>query len=177
MSNSKYGVKIKNIEISSLYDYKNGVRDYFLSKNAMFTNSLFLDYLLENGLKITKSGFTQDIICFEYNMNCKSYKEQIKIINNAIDKNKQSDKYDENKDKKLNDYLEKIKSISNKFKKMSKDDIRIDSYSKPISITYKTKMKDNTYKILDTVKSGLLLLFKLYTVLYRDLETDRKSVG
>ena len=148
---SKYGVKIRNIEISSLYDYQNGSRNYFLSKDAMFTNSLFLDYLLENGLKVTKSGFTQDIVCFEYNMNCKSYKEQVKIINNAIDKNKQSDKYDEDKNKKLNDYLEKVKSISSKFKKMSKDKIRTESYSKPISITYRTRTKDNVYKNLNTI--------------------------
>ena len=163
---SKYGVKIKNIEISSLYDYKNGTRDYFLSKNAMFTNSLFLDYLLENGLNVTNGGFTQDIVCFEYNMNCKSYEEQVKIVEKSIESNLEDENFDKERDKKLNEFLNKVHSLSNNFVEISKDDIRNDSYSKPISIAYKKKNKNDEYKELKTIK---------YKQLYRDWETDRKS--
>lgn len=152
MSNSKYGVKIKNIEISSLYDYKNGTRDYFLSKNAMFTNSLFLDYLLENGLNVTNGGFTQDIVCFEYNMNCKSYEEQVKIVEKSIESNLEDENFDKERDKKLNEFLNKVHSLSNNFVEISKDDIRNDSYSKPISIVYKKKNKNDEYKELKTIK-------------------------
>ena len=48
---SEFGIKIKNIEASTLYEYNNGVRDHYEYKDAMFTNSLFGDYLKENGLK------------------------------------------------------------------------------------------------------------------------------
>ena len=49
---SEFGVKIKNIEASTLYEYNNGVRDHYDYKDAMFTNSLFSDYLKDNGLKV-----------------------------------------------------------------------------------------------------------------------------
>ena len=152
MGRSKYGIKIKNIEVSSLYDYKNGSRDYFISKNAMFTNSLFLDYLLENGLTITNGGFTQDIVCFEYNMNCKSYEEQVKIVEKSIKSNLEDENYNEDRDKKLNEFLEKIHLISEKFVAMNKNEIRNDSYSNSISITYKKRDKNGNYKDLKTIK-------------------------
>ena len=40
---SEFGIKIKNIEASTLYEYNNGVRDHYEYKDAMFTNSLFSD--------------------------------------------------------------------------------------------------------------------------------------
>ena len=38
----------------------------------MFTNSLFSDYLKENGLKIWKEESTRDIICLEFNFGTRS---------------------------------------------------------------------------------------------------------
>ena len=38
---SEFGIKIKNIEASTLYEYNNGVRDHYEYKDVMFTNSLF----------------------------------------------------------------------------------------------------------------------------------------
>lgn len=62
---SIYGIKIKNIEASTLFEYNNGVRDHYEYKDAMFSNSLFSKYLIENGLKIWKEDSTRDIICLE----------------------------------------------------------------------------------------------------------------
>jgi len=45
MSNSKYGVKIKNYKVGSIYEYNLGVRNGYHFTNAMFTNSLFLYFL------------------------------------------------------------------------------------------------------------------------------------
>ena len=42
----------------------------------MFTNSLFSDYLKENGLKIWKEESTRDIICLEFNYGSRSYDEE-----------------------------------------------------------------------------------------------------
>ena len=71
----QYGLKIKNIEASTLFEYNNGVRDHYEYKEAMFTNSLFLDFLLENGLKVWNDESTRDIICLEFNYGSRSYKK------------------------------------------------------------------------------------------------------
>nr|DAW84277.1 MAG TPA: hypothetical protein [Bacteriophage sp.] len=77
MTTGKYGIRIKNIEASTLYEYNNGVRDHFEYKKAMFTNSLFKDYLMENGLKLLNESSTRDIICLEFNFGSRSYEEEI----------------------------------------------------------------------------------------------------
>lgn len=78
MSNiSEFGIKIKNIEASTLYEYNNGVRDHYEYKDAMFTNSLFSDFLKDNGLKIWNEESTRDLICIEFNFGSRSYEEEI----------------------------------------------------------------------------------------------------
>ena len=72
---SKYGVKIKNIEAGTLYENNLGVRDYYSYGNAMFSNSLLLDFLLDNGLKVSKDGRTRDIIGINFSFGTKSYEE------------------------------------------------------------------------------------------------------
>ena len=46
----------------------------------MFTNSLFSDYLKENGLRIWKEESTRDIVCLEFNFGSRSYDEEIKHL-------------------------------------------------------------------------------------------------
>ena len=43
----------------------------------MLVNSLFLDFLLDNGLSVWKDGSTRDIICLEFNYGTRSYKEEV----------------------------------------------------------------------------------------------------
>ena len=52
----KYGLKIKNYEAGSVYEYNLGARDYYEVKDAMLTNSLFLDFLLENAQVVGTPG-------------------------------------------------------------------------------------------------------------------------
>ena len=56
---SKFGLKIKNIEAATLYEYNKGLRDHYEYKDAMFVNSLFKDFMCEN--KINKAE--KEIIC------------------------------------------------------------------------------------------------------------------
>ena len=74
---SIYGIKIKNIEASTLFEYNNGVRDHYEYKDAMFSNSLFSKYLIENGLKIWKEDSTRDIICLEFNFGSRSFIDEV----------------------------------------------------------------------------------------------------
>lgn len=75
----QYGVKIKNIEASTLFEYNNGVRNRYSYKQAMFSTSLFCDYLMENGLKIHKDS-TRDIIGLEFNFGSRSYEDELNIL-------------------------------------------------------------------------------------------------
>ena len=48
---SKYGLKIKNIKAGTLFGYNQGVRDRYEYTDAMFSKSLFYDYIKDNGIK------------------------------------------------------------------------------------------------------------------------------
>ena len=53
----------------------------------MFPNSLFKDFLEENGLKTWKDESTRDIICLEFNYGSRSYLQELnhlrKVANSA----------------------------------------------------------------------------------------------
>ena len=51
---SKYGLKIKNFQAGSLYEYINGARDNLDYTDAMFTNSLFSKFIRDNGMRTYK---------------------------------------------------------------------------------------------------------------------------
>ena len=59
---SKYGIKIKNFKVGSLYEYNLGLRDNYDYTDAMLINSLFSDFLVKNGLSVWKEESTRDII-------------------------------------------------------------------------------------------------------------------
>ena len=82
----EFGIKIKNIEASTLYEYNNGVRDHYEYKDAMFTNSLFHDFLKENGLKVWNEESTRDLICLEFNFGSRSYEEEKEHLINIAKK-------------------------------------------------------------------------------------------
>ena len=84
---SEFGIKIKNIEAATLYEYNKGLRDHYDYKDAMFVNSLFKDFMCENKLKVWNDESTRDLICLEFNFGTRSYDEEIahirKIAKNA----------------------------------------------------------------------------------------------
>jgi len=88
MGQSEYGVKISNYQASSVWDKTLGVRTNYNTTQAMLTNSLFLDFLRENGLRITKQGFTRDVICLQFDSGSDSYKMALDRINKAVAKNR-----------------------------------------------------------------------------------------
>lgn len=83
----------------------------------MFANSLFKDYIMENGMKDWKGESTRDIICLEFNFGTRSYEEEIahikKIAKNArIDRkraksinSKKQIEIQENKKRKIQDII------------------------------------------------------------------------
>lgn len=158
---SEYGIKIKNIQAGTLYEYNLGVRDYFDYTNAMFTNNLLGYYLLKNGLKVNKNNSTRDIICINFDFGSYSYKENIKKINDMIKEESDIEKIEN-----LNYILKKIEFNKDKYDKKSKEQLREMFYQDGINVTYITKNKDGVIKKRETIH---------YKMLYRSTGKAKKG--
>ena len=126
---SKYGVKILNIEAKSLYECNLGISFQYEFSKAMFTNSLLLNYLKDNGLKIDK-GWTKDIICIKFNYDSRSYEKELEhwqyLIDNKHSKSNTDTIYSENS-KAYKFFQEKLENTKNKkdlFNAKTKEEIR-----------------------------------------------------
>lgn len=149
---SEYGVKIKNYGVGSIYEYELGIRDKYHSKNAMFTNNLFLYFLLDNGLKVVGNS-TRDIIGINFNYGSKSYEETIKMLNSKIKEKRKEDKIEYYKTA-----LIKAEENKDKFDKKTADELRIKYYQEGIRLEYPTYYKDGRLKKIEYVD---------YVMLYR----------
>lgn len=131
---SEYGIRIKNFEAASIYEYQYGFRNNLDQTNALLVNSLFLDFLKEKKLiRINSRDSTRDMICIEFNYGTKDYKTTISKIDSIINKPNIST------DTKVQ--LEKLKdNINNNreyCKKISKEKIRTLFYTEGVEITYR----------------------------------------
>ena len=175
---SKFGVKIKNIEASTLYEYNNGVRDHYDYKDAMFTNSLFSDYLKDNGLKVWKEESTRDIICLEFNFGSRSYEEEIahlkKVAIKARMEYKLAKSYGyksqivkkKNKRQKLSRLFKEANQNKDKYQKHSKEEIRNIFYNDGVNVEYITRKKNG-----DVIKREIIH----YKMLYRSTGKAKKG--
>lgn len=147
---SEYGVKIKNYQAASVYEYLYGFRDQLDSENAMLTNSLFKDYLDSHGLKC-KKDFTRDIICLEFGYGTKSYDELKKRYEN-IKFNTESEKTAE----KMDAFLSNLEKNKDRAVKINKDNLRVLFYTEGVSITHRTYAKGGTIVSEETIHYKML---------------------
>ena len=142
---SEYGLKIKNFEAGSLYGYNLGVRDRLDSTDAMLTNSLFSDFLKENGLNIWKGESTRDVICIEFNYGTRSYEDEIKnfdkIIKNIRNDETISEDNKEGRIQKIEFLKERATQNKDKYQKISHQEIRTIFYTQGVDINYQTHNK------------------------------------
>ena len=143
---SEYGLKIKNFQAGSLYGYNLGVRNRLDSTNAMLTNSLFSDFIKENGLTIRKNDSTRDVICIEFEYGTRSYEEEVKHLN-KIKKELDSDTEItlEEKETKLvhiENLKEQAENNKDKYQKKSAEELRILFYTEGVDINYQTYNKN-----------------------------------
>ena len=142
---SEYGLKIKNFEAGSLYGYNLGVRDRLDSTDAMLTNSLFSDFLKENGLNIWKGESTRDVICIEFNYGTRSYEDEIKnfdkIIKNIRNDETISEVNKEVRVQKIEFLKERAAQNKDKYQKISHQEIRTIFYTQGVDINYQTHNK------------------------------------
>lgn len=175
---SEFGIKIKNIEASTLYEYNNGVRDHYEYKDAMFTNSLFSDYLKDNGLKVWKEESTRDIICLEFNFGSRSYEEEIAHLKKVAIKARteyklaKSFKYQtqiqkkKNKRQKLSQLFREAQLNKDKYLKHTKEDIRTIFYNEGVNVEYITRKKNGDIIKRETIH---------YKMLYRSTGKAKKG--
>lgn len=165
---SKYGIKIKNIEASTLFEYNIGVRDHFEYKEAIFTNSLFKDFLVENGLNVWKEESTRDIICLEFNFGSRSYYGEMahlnKISNKSVYEYKRAKvlndefllKKAEKKKTKIKELVETAYKNKNVYKELTVDELRKLYYNNGVDITYITYGKNGIEKKRETIHYNML---------------------
>lgn len=157
---SEYGLKIKNFEAGSLYSYNLGVRNNYDYTNAMFTNSLFSDFIVQNGLNVWKNGSTRDIICIEFNYGSRSFDEEIKHITKLIKDTQMSEdipsQEKEVKLEKLNQLLEFTEQNESKFDKKSAQQIRDIFYTQGVDVKYVTRNKQGVITHEDVIHYKML---------------------
>lgn len=175
---SEFGLKIKNIEAATLYEYNKGLRDHYEYKDAMFVNSLFKDFMCENKLKIWKNESTRDLICLEFNFGTRSYEDEIihikKIAKNARIEYKKaissgSKKLIEiqtNKKKKIISLYNFAVNHKTDYFSLSADDLRNEFYNNGVNVEYITRKKNG-----EIIKTEIIH----YKMLYRSTGKAKKG--
>lgn len=171
-------MKIKNIEAATLFEYNNRVRDHYEYKDAMFTNSLFSDFLKENGLKVWKDESTRDIICLEFNYGSRSYDKELKHIYKIASGTRKeqfisqakNDKYliqkSNNKQNKIADIMRSAYWHKNHYYDNKTDMIRKLYYNNGVDVEYITRNRNGEIKKRETIH---------YKMLYRSTGKAKKG--
>ena len=72
------GIRIKEYDVASVYEYNYGLQIKPTCKQELFTNSCVLvEFLLKNGLIIKKGGTTNDIVSLDFNRGTLSIENRI----------------------------------------------------------------------------------------------------
>lgn len=96
------------------------------AQRSMLTNSLFLDFLLDNGLKV-HNDMTRDIITIRFDYGSRSYQEELKHLKTM------AARADEERVKEL---LQRADENMEKYDKKSKQELRTLFYTEGVSVTY-----------------------------------------
>lgn len=175
---SEFGIKIKNIEAATLYEYNKGLREHYDYKDAMFVNSLFKDFMCDNGLKVWNGEFTRDLICLEFNFGTRSYEDEIKHIKKIAKKARlEYKKAASSKSKKLTDIqfnkknkIMQLYRFANKHKdeyfQLSADNIREEFYKNGVDVEYITRKRSG-----EIIKKEVIH----YKMLYRSTGKAKKG--
>ena len=149
----QYGVKIKNIQASSIYECNLGVRDNLDTKDAMLTNSLFLDFLLSNGLRLWKEESTRDVVCLEFGYGSRSYEDEMKHLLKLLDNTPPED---EERIERIRSLIDLANENQDKYDKKSRAELRTLFYTQGVPITYHTHNKAGEIVKSETIHYQML---------------------
>ena len=118
MSEYVNGVRSKLIAAGSIEGCNQGVRKNLDIKDCVIANSLFLDWLVDNGLRV-RNGATLDIVTISFAYGTKSHEEDRKHIETMI---RSCDPADTDRLSRLKDVASDIEANKDKYKKITKED-------------------------------------------------------
>ena len=145
----QYGWKIKNFKAATVMGKNMGVRDRYDYTDAMIHHSLFTRWLKANGMQTDKNDeSTRDIICLDFQFGLRSYKEELVHVKQM--RKTATEANDTEKLETIDKIQSKIESNKDKYKKLSKDDIRRIFYTEGVSITYQDVINNKTGEIKET---------------------------
>ena len=175
---SEFGLKIKNIEAATLYEYNKGLRDHYEYKDAMFVNSLFKDFMCENKLKVWKEESTRDLICLEFNFGTRSYEQEIAHIRKIAKKaridykkatslsSKKLMEIQQNKKQKIMELYDFANKHRDDYSSMTADEIRKEFYVNGVDVEYITRKRSG-----EIIKKEIIH----YKMLYRSTGKAKKG--
>lgn len=175
---SEFGLKIKNIEAATLYEYNKGLRDHYEYKDAMFVNSLFKDFMCENKLKVWKEESTRDLICLEFNFGTRSYEQEIAHIRKIAKKarvdykkatslsSKKLMEIQQNKKQKIMELYDFANKHRDDYFSMTADEIRKEFYVNGVDVEYITRKRSG-----EIIKKEIIH----YKMLYRSTGKAKKG--
>lgn len=135
---SEFGLKIKNIKAASLFEYNLGLRESYQTTPAMFSNSLFSDFIRANGMQSYKNESTRDIICLDFDFGTRSYNEHIDHLKKLLDDGSiNEERYEE--------LFQKATNKKDDYIKLSKDELREHLYTYGIDVVYKDKVSPEQF--------------------------------
>lgn len=149
----KYGFRIQNLQAASIYECNLGVRENLDAKPAMLTNSLFLDFLVENGLQTWKDESTRDVICLEFTYGSRSYDEEMKHLKKML---AETDPEDGDRINHINELMATATLRCQQYDKKSKAELREIFYREGVSVTYNTFVRGEGRRRGETVHYQML---------------------
>lgn len=133
---SEFGLKILNLQAASIYEVNLGVRDNLDTKPAMLSNSLFLDFLLDNGLEVWKGESTRQVVGINFDYGSRSYEQEEKHLQKLL---KEADSDDRRQ--RIEGLIKTAEENKDLYDKKSKQKLREMFYCDGIDITYHTRNK------------------------------------
>ena len=135
-----YGYKINIYQAGSIEGVNQGVRDSYDIKEGFLVNSLFLDFMLNNGLRTWNDKSTRDIITINFNYGSRSYEEDMahlrKSKKNIKNNSKLSEQQIQDKITKIEELEEKANKNKDKYQKYDRQSLRIKYYTHGVNIKY-----------------------------------------
>ena len=134
----------------------------------MFTNSLFCDYLKENGMKSWKDESTRDIICLEFNFGSRSYECELthlrKIAGSARKEHRianiRGDKFlmekASSKRIKITCLLDEAHNNKLNYNQLSNEELRTLYYNDDVDVEYITRDRKGVIKKKETIHYKML---------------------
>lgn len=117
----------------------------------MLTNSLFLDFLYDNGLKVWKGESTRDLINLSFDYGSRGYDQEVAHLNKLL-----KDADTDERRKRIQELIATAKQNRDKFDKRTKQEVREIFYRDGVDVRYDTHDKSGNVIRSETIHYKML---------------------